>query len=1026
VSLSASDLFLSPDLTDAQARQFLESLGFGDPAAADHHLQMMADDLVVRQTLGSVADVLLDALLETPNPDAALVGFSRYLVTRTARTIFLEYLRDDPRALHVLANVLGTSPFLSEILIRNPEYFHWLVSQIDRSAPDSLEDDEEVEALLAGMTGSHDVINALKRLKRRETLRIAARDILGRDTLQSATAQLSDLAGLMADRALAFVSTQALAAAGRDRLPGTFVVIGMGKLGGRELNYSSDIDLIYVYDPDDQGDSKAHDFFHRLAKKLTAALSEHTEESYLYRVDLRLRPMGRRGNIAYSLQELEQYYNSWGETFERFALIKARPVAGDRALGRRFLELVQPFVYRKYLDHAALEEMHRHKTRMDRTLPRGEGDRNVKLGRGGIREVELFTQVLQLTYGGNQPELRQANTLAALDALRKADLISRDVCDDLSRAYVFLRTVEHRVQLVQEGHTHSLSNVATELEISARRLGFDTNDDLQAALQAHRDRVHSVYRDLFERRRGTSNFQGRQFFRILSEDIPDSEGLAHLSEYGLREPSAVLNAIRALGQAASAATAPSVARNVLANLLAVVMERIARCARPEQVLNRLEQVTAQTGAAALWFRSLLENEGLRAVLIQVLDSGDLLADRLVRHPELLDSLVQAADDIDTLRQGFRTSLDRMATLEREERMRQVRRFKLLEEFKILVEWLSGGPLDLVHEKLSLLAESCVERVASWHAVAASGRENGDPVWAIAALGRLGGTELTVHSDLDLVVLYDGDPDDAETFRRYQAFVQAMQAFFEEPVGETIAYRVDTRLRPEGSKGALAIPLAMFRRYLDTRAEIWERLVWTRCRLVAGSPRLSGEIQASVGAFVYGPWEPRIPRYMQDVRLRMERELAREGEKKLDFKVGRGGLADIDFALQLIQIREGRARPEFRVAGTRHLLATLPPSAYLTDDETEQLREAYRFLRSLEMVARMEVDADITWITPDPVALEPLGARLASSNRPGEWLLNRYRDVTGQVRSIYTAVLARLGSELPDNGRTEVRPYAERP
>ena len=1006
MSLSPSDLFLSPDLTEERAQEYLASIGFRDPAAADHHLQAMAEDLPVRETLASVAGVLLDALVATPNPDAALVAFTRYLGARTARTLFLEYLRDDPRALQVLADVLGTSPFLGEILIRNPEYFHWVVSEADRSAPEGLEDNEEVDALLAGARSPGEVLDALKRLKRREMLRIAARDILGRDTLQSVTARLSDLAGLMAERALGVVSAQLLAAAGRDRLPGTFVVIGMGKLGGRELNYSSDIDLIYVYDPDDQEDSKAHDFFHRLARKLTAALSEHTEESYLYRVDLRLRPMGRRGNIAYSLQESEQYDNSWGETFERFALIKARPVAGDRALGRRFLDLVHPFVYRKYLDHAALEEISRHKVRVDRALPEHEGDRNVKLGRGGIREVELFTQVLQLTYGGNQPALRQPSTLAALEALCGAGLIAPAVREDLSRAYGFLRTVEHRLQLVQESQTHSLSGVARELEITARRIGFQTAAELQAALKEHRDRVHGVYRELFERRRGTSNFQGRQFFRILSEDVPDSEGLAHLSEYGLRDPSAVLNAIRALGQAASAATAPSVARNVLANLLAVSMDRIARCARPDQVLNRLEQVTAQTGAAALWFRSLLENEGLRAVLIEVLDSGDLLADRLVRHPELLDSLAQPADDLDTLDGAFRANLDRMAGLERDERTRQVRRLKLLEEFKILAEWVAGGPLELVHEKLSVLADACVDRAASWHAPSGSGPDGG-PAWVIAALGRLGGRELTAHSDLDLVVLYDGDPEDTETFGRCQAFVKALQAFFNDSAGEPVAFRIDPRLRPEGSKGALAVPVAMFRRYLDTRAEIWERLVWTRCRIVAGSPRVQSEVESAVASFVYGPWEARIPQDMHEVRLRMERELAHESDKKLDFKVGKGGLADIDFLLQLIQIREGRLRPEFRVPGTRQLLATLPRNPWLTESETGRLREAYQFLRRLEIVARMDADADVTSIATDPSVLDPLGARLSPAGPPGEWLIARYRDVSEQVRAIFTAVLARL-------------------
>ena len=338
----------------------------------------------------------------------------------------------------------------------------------------------------------------------------------------------------------------------------------------------------------------------------------------------------------------------------------------------------------------------------------------------------------------------------------------------------------------------------------------------------------------------------------------------------------------------------------------------------------------------------------------------------------------------------------------------MRRFKLIEEFKILVEWLGGGTFDDLQEKLSLLAGCCVEHAARSHAPAELSERGGDEaVWAIVALGKLGGKELTVHSDLDLVVLYEGDPADGATFVRHQSFVEAMQAFLEEPASEGVAYRIDTRLRPEGTKGALAMPLASFRRYLDTRAEAWERLAWTRCRVLVGSRRLIEEIRAAVTGFVYGPWDVRMPRYMHDIRIRRERKLAREGETRLDFKVGRGGLADIDFALQLIQIREGRQKPEFRVSGTRTLLATLPATSYLSDDEGEQLREAYAFLRKIEMFARMESDSNVSWITPDSAILDPLGRRLGFDKRPGKHLLGTYRDITEQVRSIYTAVLARL-------------------
>jgi glutamate-ammonia-ligase adenylyltransferase len=338
-------------------------------------------------------------------------------------------------------------------------------------------------------------------------------------------------------------------------------------------------------------------------------------------------------------------------------------------------------------------------------------------------------------------------------------------------------------------------------------------------------------------------------------------------------------------------------------------------------------------------------------------------------------------------------------------MDRIRMLKQREEFKILFDWVGGGSLEALQEKLTLLADACVERAARWHMREPLGSDS----WGIAALGKLGGTELTVHSDLDLVVVYDGDPEDSATFERYQTSVELFQAFLEKPTDEGVSYKIDMRLRPEGGKGALAAPFVMFRRYLETRAEIWERMAWTRCRIVVESGALGEAIQSAVTGFVYGPWDPQIPGYVDYVRGRMERELAHESEQRVDFKVGRGGLADIDFALQLVQIREGRERPEFRRRGTRALLSDLPPTPYLNSDEVEQLRDAYGFLRRLETFARMDGDSNISWIDPHAETLNPLAIRMGFSERPGERLLQRYVETTARVRSMYKAVLARLAA-----------------
>ncbi|RPH64738.1 MAG: hypothetical protein EHM89_00975, partial [Acidobacteria bacterium] len=861
--ISPSDLFLSPDLTEEQARSYLQTFGFRDAAAADEHLQAMADEPAAREVLAALADPLLDALRRAPDPDAALIGFSRYVATRYPKAMFLRYLIDDPRALGLLIEVLGTSPFLSEILIRNPEYLHWLVSQVDRSPPEAADLLEEIDELIDRVQDEAGHLDALKRFKRRELLRIAARDILGRETLGSVTEQLSDLADVMTAEVLRIVEPSVLANAGLDRRPGTFVVLGMGKLGGRELNYSSDIDLIFVYEPDDEQDQSAHTCFQKLGRALFSAMTEFTDEGYVYRVDLRLRPMGKRGNIAYSLREHVQYYDTWGETFERFALIKARPMAGDLALGRRFIELVQPFLYRKYLDHAALEEIFRYKERAEKS--HSDVDRDVKVGPGGIREIELFTQALQLTYGAEYPLVREANTLASLRALLAAGLIGEQIRDDLSRAYVLLRTVEHRLQIVHEQQTHVLARVEHELEICARRLGFAHAEALQAELKIHRDRVHEIYGLVFERRAGTSDFESREIFRILSGEASQAEAVEFLRGHHLTDPVGALDVIRVLDQATSLAPSRSTARNVLSNLLAALLDRLGQCARPDQVLIRLEQVTERTGAAASFYRTLLENDALRNLLVSTLDLGNLPAARLIRFPELLDSLLFTLPSLDPLRSRYESAL---AHVDPEDRRNHIRRFKAIEEFKILVEAVSDGSLTDLQQRLSLLADICVEHAAEWSTSPDHSRSD----WAIVALGKLGGRELTVHSDLDLVVIYRGDPGDGHTFLGLQRFVEELERCLEEPTDEGVAYHIDTRLRPEGKKGALAMPLDNFLRYLSTRAEIWERLAWTRCRILAGSETLAREVDAAVQGFVYGPWDPRVPKYMTNIRRRMEREL----------------------------------------------------------------------------------------------------------------------------------------------------------
>ena len=1003
--VTARDLFLSADLTDDDARTYLASCGFRDPVAADEHLQALATDLPTRHALGAVAETLLDALSASADPDCALVGFTRYLATRTPARSFLGYLGDDPRAAQILTQLLGASPSLGELLIRHPQYFHWLQLALKRAPPDRVDHDVELDKLLATRTDTASRIDGVKRFRQREYLGVAARDLLGETDMAGATRQLSTLADVVVHTVLRVLTEDLRVATGRDGVPGGFAVIGMGKLGGMELNYSSDIDLVYVYEPADHDAPADHEFFHTLARRLTKALSDHTAESYLYRVDLRLRPMGRQGDVACTLRQYAHYYETQGETFERFALIKARPVAGDDALGQAFLDLVRPFVYRKYLDHAALDEIARYKRRAEQT---GDGDRNVKVGRGGIREIELFTQVLQVTYGAEHAPLRAPATLTALAALRDAGIIETTVHDDLDRAYRFLRMVEHRLQIVHQSQTHTLDASPDALDVSARRMGLDSRAELESTLTAHRDRVHAVYADLLAPSEEEAD-DGRRLFRLLGEELSGDEAVELLGRYGFADPSEILHLIRTLDQVPSLVQARSTTRNLLANFLAVVLAQVAAAAEPSRVLNRLERIVTRSGAPGSLYRTLLETPPLRTRLVTLLDTGDLFTDRLSKYPEVFDFLVATPPDIETHRTAWEQELNETGAGDPTARADRVRRLRHIEEVKVLVEWLDSGDLATLQEKLSGLADACVARIMTW--LRQETEPDAETEWVVAALGKLGGGELTVHSDLDLVFIYRGEPGNGALFSRCEALVKKLYRFLEAPTSEGIAYHLDTRLRPEGTTGALALPVDKFAEYLVERAERWERLAWTRYRVLTGSPALSEEMNRLVTGFVYGDRDPELPAYTRHIRSRMENELGKERDgSRFDLKVGRGGLADIDFLLQLLQIHHGANRPEWRVAGSRRLLAAWPGSPVLDANDAARLGDAHLFLRTLETRLRIESDAGASVLSTDPARLTVLGTRMKLPAPAGDALRQRYEEVTGDVRRIFEKGIQRLEGE----------------
>jgi glutamate-ammonia-ligase adenylyltransferase len=497
-ALRPHDLLLAPQLSDAQVDALLKPYGFSDCRRADANLQALADDPVSRTHLAEVLDLLLNNLAASADPDQALDYLERFAKAGPGKLALLTHLRTSPATIQLLTTVFGSSPFLSQILIRNPEYLHWV------SSPAVLErvpTRRELETALAGsvrtLRAPELKLDALRRFKRRELLAIGVRDLLRKATVEQTTKALSHLATVVIQQAYVVCRTALASRYGKAR--SGFTVLALGKLGGGELNFSSDVDLMYLCGKATKLSHEA--YFRKLAQDLTQAMTTVTNEGYLFRVDLRLRPEGKSGRIVDSLESYRQYYRgSRGAVWERLALIKAWPIAGDTPLGTRFLEMVRPFVYQPASLQVVLADVRKIKQQIDKAMAkRGEGTRNVKLGTGGIREVEFLTQTMQAAFGHTLPGIRERNTATALAKLLRARLLAEGEHRALVEAYWFLRDVEHKLQMVEERQTHTLPADPLELRKCALRMGYRDSDEVAAQdlflrdHARHTERIHEVF-----------------------------------------------------------------------------------------------------------------------------------------------------------------------------------------------------------------------------------------------------------------------------------------------------------------------------------------------------------------------------------------------------------------------------------------------------------------------------------------------------------------------------------------------------
>ena len=871
----------------------------------------------------------------------------------------------------LLESLSESSPFLWELSSHEPKR---LLRLLDADP------DKYLSALLAdtgiAVDGTEDEAEAmrlLRRMKAEAALLIALADIGGTWPVMRTTQALTDLADTAVNVAVRFVLAEAVRAGRlmakdktRPQDGSGYMVLAMGKMGAYELNYSSDIDLIVFYDaaaPALPKDAEPADLYVRLTQRLVKLLQERTGDGYVFRTDLRLRPDPASTAIAISTAAALSYYESVGQNWERAALIKARACAGDMAAGEKILRDLSPFVWRKYLDFAAVADVYAMKRQIN--AYRGYGEiavegHNVKLGRGGIREVEFFAQTQQLIAGGRNPNLRDRDTLTTLDRLAQDRWIEAAACDDLKAAYVFLRTVEHRLQMVNDEQTQTLPAERSDLERFAHFLGFRDRDAFAAVLLDHLEKVQRYYSRLFEKAP-----VGEKAALAFPPDVDDRKTLDQLGRLGFRAPLEASTIIRHWLKGGHRSLRGETARTHLEALLPTLLEQVVRTDNANATLVLFDHFLANLHKATRLLSLLRQNPDLIALTALVLGTAPRLADTLARNSQAMDALVDPSlfgALLDDEELGRRLGATLAQSSLDQDLLEQIRMFGVEYMFLIGVRILSGTvTARQAGEAFARLADAVIRalhRAVADNFATAHGHMRREQS-AVLAMGKLGGREMTASSDLDLILIYDFDgerpeSDGARPLHGMQYFARLTQRLINALTAQTnygALYQVDMRLRPSGRAGPLATQLGGFASYQEREAWTWEHMALTRARVVSASPGFGTRVEQVIRDVLQRPRDPALT--AGDV-VEMRAAIAKEkGEgDRWDLKYGAGGLIDIEFIAQYLQLVHAHAQPDILDTSTARVLDKAWALRLLRVEDAEVLRPAVEFYHDLTQILRL--------------------------------------------------------------------------
>lgn len=890
---------------------------------------------------------LNDAAYATPDPERSFKNLSSFIEKNPSHTDEFE------QNIRNISLLFSYSQFLSNYCILNPEILFAALKDMDDPAEKgilsiALRDklDKEGWALPDPMSFTAHAslspyMTIIRKFRIEEILKITLRDILKKVDLVETMIELTLLADVIIENSLSIVRRSMNEIYG---IPANdaFAVIALGKLGGEELNFSSDVDLIYVYGTEigettgvttNKGITKNritnHEYYCKLGEELTRFITLSTDSGFAYRVDLRLRPEGQRGDIALSLRGYEMYYESWGRAWERAMLLRARPVAGDRELSNSFMDMIKPFVYRKYLDFSAIDEIQRLKIRIDSTFKRND----IKRGYGGIREIEFFAQALQLIYGGREPLLRERSALKVLHRLLQKNLIGQKDYFALQDNYRFLRILEHRLQQMNDLQTHTVPSGEAELDALARKMGFEDRMTFNSVLEKRRGAVKDIYNSLFAEQKEEPSLSGTFF----DEEFSDAELKEYLSTSGLDNVDKAVRNIKNIKD--SMLNFQTIrGRRLLSDILPVFVDYALKSNAPDMALNHLQAFAKLLGARESYLEIFSKHKELIETLTNVFSQSEYLSKMLMVRPQFLEM-------IGWQRTGKKSVKDLKneiyaSTSEGKSANDALRLIRQMEEIRLGFLFLQKK-IDIIGlvKGLSKTAEAILSTSLE------QGSE-GSLNLAVIGFGKLGAREISFNSDLDIIFASHEDVDHSDT-KSAERFLRMLISYTKEGV----AYRIDTRLRPDGSKGPLVSSIDSFREYYSKSAAFWEFQALLKARPVAGDIKTGMSFIRMARNMLISRGRSVSATDIRQMRDKILRELAKESEG-YDIKLGFGGIEEIEFTVQYLQLVNCHKDKRLLVQGTIDAIKRLGISGILDKRDSDLLKSIYCFYRTLEGFLRL--------------------------------------------------------------------------